>query len=94
MQRILAILAFLVSGLGSVTVSHSHALQPGYLELRLINKDVYAVFWKVPAVGGWRSAHGNRRRTSKELQSPNAKPTHLGRRSVRGALDRKMPGRP
>jgi hydrogenase/urease accessory protein HupE len=51
MQRILAILAFLVSGLGSVTVSHSHALQPGYLELRLINKDVYAVVWKVPAVG-------------------------------------------
>lgn len=51
MQWVLAILAFLVSSLGSVTTSHGHALQPGYLELRLINKDVYAVVWKVPAVG-------------------------------------------
>ena len=50
-QWVLAILAFLVGGLGSVTASHSHALQPGYLELRLINKGVYAVVWKVPAVG-------------------------------------------
>ena len=51
MQWGFAILAFLLSSLGSVTTSHSHALQPGYLELRLINKDVYAAVWKVPAVG-------------------------------------------
>lgn len=32
------------------TVS-AHALQPGYLELRLINTDQYAVVWKTPANG-------------------------------------------
>jgi len=30
---------------------YAHALQPGYLEMRLVGPDQYAVLWKVPAVG-------------------------------------------
>ena len=51
-RRILALMAFLVGALGFVALSHGHALQPGYLELRLIDKDLYAVVWKTPASGG------------------------------------------
>jgi hydrogenase/urease accessory protein HupE len=51
-RSILALMAFLVGALGSVALSHGHALQPGYLELRLIDKDLYAVVWKIPATGG------------------------------------------
>ncbi len=51
-RRILALIAFLVGALGFVALSHGHALQPGYLELRLIDKDLYAVVWKTPASGG------------------------------------------
>jgi hydrogenase/urease accessory protein HupE len=51
-RRILALMAFLVGALGFVASSHGHALQPGYLELRLIDKDLYAVVWKTPATGG------------------------------------------
>jgi len=43
---------FLVGALGFGTASFGHALQPGYLELRLIDKDLYAVVWKTPAAGG------------------------------------------
>ena len=38
--------------LGYSTAALGHALQPGYLELRLIDKDLYAVLWKVPAING------------------------------------------
>ncbi len=39
--------------LGGMTASSSaHELQPGYLELRLIDKDEYSVIWKVPANRG------------------------------------------
>ncbi len=51
-RRILALMTFLVGALGFGASSHGHALQPGYLELRLIDKDLYAVVWKTPAVGG------------------------------------------
>ncbi len=51
-RRIFALMAFLVGALGYVAVSHGHALQPGYLELRLIDKDLYAVVWKTPATRG------------------------------------------
>jgi len=51
-RRIVALMAFLVGALGYVSVSHGHALQPGYLELRLIDKDLYAVVWKTPATRG------------------------------------------
>ena len=51
-KRVLALTAFLVGALGFIASSYSHALQPGYLELRLIDKDLYAVVWKIPATGG------------------------------------------
>jgi len=48
-RRIVALTAFLAGVFGYVAVSHGHALQPGYLELRLIGEDLYAVVWKTPA---------------------------------------------
>ncbi len=51
-RRILALMVFLAGALGFGASSHGHALQPGYLELRLIDKDLYAVVWKTPASGG------------------------------------------
>ncbi len=51
-KPILALMAFLVGALGLGASSYGHALQPGYLELRLIDKDLYAVVWKTPATGG------------------------------------------
>jgi hydrogenase/urease accessory protein HupE len=51
-RRIVALTAFLIGALGYVAVSHGHALQPGYLELRLIGEDLYAVVWKTPATRG------------------------------------------
>jgi len=51
-RQILALMVFLAGALGFIALSHGHALQPGYLELRLIDKDLYAVMWKTPATGG------------------------------------------
>ena len=51
-RQILALMSFLVGALGFGASSYGHALQPGYLELRLIDKDLYAVVWKTPATGG------------------------------------------
>ncbi len=51
-RRFLALMAFLVGALGLGASSYGHALQPGYLELRLIDKDRYAVLWKTPATSG------------------------------------------
>jgi hydrogenase/urease accessory protein HupE len=51
-RSILALMTLLLGALGFGTSSYSHALQPGYLELRLINKDLYAVVWKTPVTGG------------------------------------------
>jgi hydrogenase/urease accessory protein HupE len=50
-RPVLALMAFLVGALGFSALSHGHALQPGYLELRLIDQDLYAVVWKRPATG-------------------------------------------
>jgi hydrogenase/urease accessory protein HupE len=33
-------------------LAHGHALEPGYLELREIDQDLFAVVWKKPAVAG------------------------------------------
>lgn len=44
-------LVVLACFLGLCAPSHGHALQPGYLELRLVDKDLYAVVWKVPVTG-------------------------------------------
>jgi hydrogenase/urease accessory protein HupE len=49
-RRVIALMAFLVGVFASVASSHGHALQPGYLELRLINEELYAVVWKKPAI--------------------------------------------
>ena len=51
-KRFLALMIFLVGALGFATFSFGHALQPGYLALRLIDQDLYAVAWKTPAIGG------------------------------------------
>jgi len=51
-RPILALTALLVGALGFCSSSYGHALQPGYLELRLIDTDLYAVIWKTPVVGG------------------------------------------
>ena len=51
-RPILALIALLVGTLGFSGSSYGHALQPGYLELRLIDTDLYAVIWKTPVVGG------------------------------------------
>ena len=51
-RRILALMAFLVGALGFIALSHGHALQPGYLELRLVEQETYAVVWKVPVIAG------------------------------------------
>jgi hydrogenase/urease accessory protein HupE len=51
-RSILVLIALLVGTFGFGTSAYSHALQPGYLELRLIDKDLYAVVWKKPASGG------------------------------------------
>ena len=47
---VLALLAFLIGAAGFCAPSFGHALQPGFLELRLVDKDLYAMIWKVPAV--------------------------------------------
>ena len=49
-RRIVILMAFLAGVLAPVASSYGHALQPGYLELRLIGDDLYAVVWKKPAV--------------------------------------------
>ncbi len=51
-SRIVALMAFLFGVFASVASSHGHALQPGYLELRLIDEEIYAVVWKTPATRG------------------------------------------
>ncbi len=47
-RRLLALFAVLVGALAFTTSSYGHALQPGYLELRLLDKELYAVVWKTP----------------------------------------------
>ena len=51
-RPILALMALLAGVFGFSASSYGHALQPGYLELRLIDTDLYAVIWKTPVVGG------------------------------------------
>ena len=49
-KQMLALMAFLVGAIGFSALSLGHALQPGYLEIRLIDKEFYAAVWKKPAV--------------------------------------------
>ena len=39
----------MVGVLGFAPSSYGHALEPGYLQLRLLDKELYAVVWKTPA---------------------------------------------
>ena len=48
---VLSILA-LAGALGNCTTVSGHALEPGYLELRQIDENLYAVMWKKPSSGG------------------------------------------
>jgi hydrogenase/urease accessory protein HupE len=50
--QLLALAAFLISIACFATISYGHALQPGYLELRLVDTDLYSVLWKKPANRG------------------------------------------
>ncbi len=43
--------AILLACLTTAATAHADALQPGYLELRHLDRDLYAVTWKKPAVG-------------------------------------------
>ena len=47
--RTTALLMFLVLVPGFARIASGHALQPGYLELRLLKPGVYGVVWKTPA---------------------------------------------
>jgi hydrogenase/urease accessory protein HupE len=51
-SKCLALLAILLVGaIGNMHSASGHALQPGYLELQLVDKGLYEVIWKTPAVG-------------------------------------------
>ena len=64
-RPILALMAFLAVALGFAASSYGHALQPGYLELRPIDADIYSVIWKTPAVGGRASPKSRSRPKSR-----------------------------
>ena len=71
-ERVLfnTLLAAVVLVCGLATPSAAHELQPGYLELRLIGEDQYAVTWKVPAARGRPMAIAARLPANVELVSP------------------------
>ena len=48
---VIAALLGLFAGLIPASIAQAHALEPGYLEMRVAGPDQYAVLWKVPAVG-------------------------------------------
>jgi hydrogenase/urease accessory protein HupE len=47
-RPLLTLLIILTGALGFAPPSSGHALQPGYLELRLIDDELYAAVWKTP----------------------------------------------
>jgi len=51
-RPVLVLILALIGLLGSSVTALGHALQPGYLELRLVDEDLYAVLWKVPELKG------------------------------------------
>ena len=48
-RRALTLLSFIAGVLGFAPSSYGHALEPGYLQLRLLDKELYAMVWKTPA---------------------------------------------
>jgi len=51
-RQLLTLAVFLITMAGFSTISYGHALQPGYLELRLVDTDQYSILWKKPANRG------------------------------------------
>jgi len=49
-RPLLALLVFWTVAFGFASTSYSHTLQPGYLELRLLDDDLYAAVWKTPQI--------------------------------------------
>ena len=47
---LLALLIIVIGAQAIATSSYGHALQPGYLELRLLDNELYATVWKVPEI--------------------------------------------
>lgn len=66
----MALMTCVFGVLGVVSLSSGHALQPGYLELRLMDEELYAVMWKTPATGGRPMAITARLPESCELRVP------------------------
>jgi hydrogenase/urease accessory protein HupE len=52
MRNFVGTLLLLTATLVPTGKSFAHALEPGYLEMRIASPDQYAVLWKVPAVEG------------------------------------------
>ncbi len=84
-RPILALMAFLVGALGFAASSYSHALQPGYLALRSIDKGIYAVTWKTPAIGARPMAIAARLPESCDPRTPG-QPTGDCRSVTGGAI--------
>ncbi len=51
-RQIPVLMACFVCAFTFTSLSHAHELQPGYLELRLIEQDLYAAMWKIPVASG------------------------------------------
>jgi hydrogenase/urease accessory protein HupE len=49
-RALLALLIILIGAFGMASSSYGHALQPGYLEIRLLEDELYAVVWKTPEI--------------------------------------------
>jgi hydrogenase/urease accessory protein HupE len=49
-RQLFVLPAFLIGVFGFAAASYGHALQPGYLELRRLDEDLYAVVWKTPEI--------------------------------------------
>jgi hydrogenase/urease accessory protein HupE len=49
-RPLFALLAIILGTFGTATSSYAHALQPGYLEVRLLEDELYAVVWKTPEI--------------------------------------------
>lgn len=56
--QLLALVSTLFTASSLASVAHGHALQPGYLELRMVEADLYSVLWKKPAIRGKPMAIG------------------------------------
>ena len=51
-RQIPVLMACFVCAFTFTSLSHAHELQPSYLELRLIEQDLYAAMWKIPVASG------------------------------------------